>query len=257
MTDGDNFAPALSWVSRIRRTSFVATFHLDERQFIERTHMIPEPFLDAAICVSNSQKLYVSRLVKQNNIKFIPHGIDTRFFVPDISPKSEKSVLCVGTHLRDFNTFARISRQVRIAFPKVVFRVIAPRIHLPRNVDFNGIEIICDISDVELRKYYQDATVVYLPLHDCTANNAVLEAQACGCPIVATRVGGIADYVSEEFTKLVEPGNDSEHVSSLTFFLLAPQETRNKFRTIAREYSLHFDWSKITSSVSEFVKTIK
>lgn len=60
-------------------------------------------------------------------------------------------------------------------------------------------------TDVAL--YYQAADLYLHPALADTFPNAVLEALACGTPVVATAVGGIPEQVTEETGALVPPGN--------------------------------------------------
>ena len=58
--------------------------------------------LDAAIVVGKNQVDYIREHLKINKVAYIPHGIDTEFFVPKITNRKSYKVLFVGQHLRDF-----------------------------------------------------------------------------------------------------------------------------------------------------------
>ncbi len=62
-------------------------------------------------------------------------------------------------------------------------------------------------SHSELPVWYRAADVVVLPSRSEGVPNVLLEAQACGVPIVASRVGGIPEIVSGEPHRLVPAGD--------------------------------------------------
>ncbi len=78
-------------------------------------------------------------------------------------------------------------------------------------------------GDPRLIELYQQANLFCLPTHGDAAPWAVIEAMACGTPVVATRVGGVADLVGhEEGGLLVSPREREELSSAIQRFLDYP-----------------------------------
>ena len=51
-----------------------------------------------------------------------------------------------------------------------------------------------NVSDEKLRDFYQKSYLLLMPMESCSANNSLVEALACGLPVVTTAIGGIEDY---------------------------------------------------------------
>ena len=75
--------------------------------------------------------------------------------------------------------------------------------------------------------FFRQADVFIYPSYHEGMPMAVLEAMACGLPIVATRVGGLPDLVSDGANGvLVEPGQPDQLVDALRRLLSAPELRR-------------------------------
>ena len=60
----------------------------------------------------------------------------------------------------------------------------------------------------ELAQWYRAATVVLTPSHSESFGLVALEAQACGTPVVAARVGGLRTVVSDGYSGVLVDGHD-------------------------------------------------
>ena len=94
--------------------------------------------------------------------------------------------------------------------------------------DLPNVEFFSGISDAKLLSFYQSSSCLLHVAENATANNAVLEAMACGLPIISERLGGIPEYVTAQSSILVEPGNRDAIAAAVDRLLrLAPAPVRN------------------------------
>ena len=72
----------------------------------------------------------------------------------------------------------------------------------------------------DILPFYQNADLLVLPSKFEGTPNVILEAMACGLPIIATKVGGIPEIVSDKCGILVDPENKTELFESVKKLIL-------------------------------------
>ena len=239
-----------------KQLKFCATFHKPPevlRKIIKETSYLKK--LDGVICVGQNQVDFLRNWLDLEHVSYIPHGVDTRFFHPLNKKKLSKNMLFVGQHLRDFemlNTTLPIilAEDKNASIDIILKKEYKEKIKLPNS---NRIRIHSGIGDNQLKTFYQKATFLYLPLLDSTACNSILEALACGLPVLTSNVGGNQAYLNCGGGFLL---SDKDEFSQLALELLKDSDRCDLLSKEARLQALKYDWGNIAADIISFYKKI-
>lgn len=93
--------------------------------------------------------------------------------------------------------------------------------------------------------YYSAAEAVIMPSHYESFGMVALEAMACGTPVIASEVGGLAFLVQDGITGYHFPAEDPEALYEKLVTLIENQALRKKMSAQAVEVAKAYGWEKI------------
>lgn len=99
--------------------------------------------------------------------------------------------------------------------------------------------------------YYSAAEAVVVPSHYESFGMVALEAMACGTPVVASQVGGLAYLVQDGVTGYTVPANDVQALANRLADLLRDKALRDKLGDQAAELAQKFSWEIIAKEIKE------
>jgi len=238
-------------VVRTRHNTFPVAYNLLNR-FLYRW------LIDHLIIVSDSVKEQYARFIEhgvilREQVSTVHSCIDVERFDPDKVDKvkaraslglsSESPVVVVAARLARekghkflLEAFALLKQKFADVVLLVagegnqesVLRSQVKRLGLSKNVRFLGF---CD--DVSL--VFAAADVAVLPSIDCDASSAsIKEAMAMRVPVVATRIGGAAEIISEGVSGLIVPPQDASALAAAIERLLRSASQRARMGSAAR-----------------------
>ena len=184
----------------------------------------------------------------------IATGVDTRFFTPDweraANPKPR--VLYVGS-LRRFKQ-PQFLLTAANRFPEAEFRIAGTgpmAEELKERISSEGlrnVELLGATGAEMLRREYQRADIFLFPSAWEGSPKVILEAAACGLPVIARDSYAPETMVHGETG--FQAGSDEELMESLEL-LLGNAELRRKLGRAGRLHSRHFDWDVIAARWGE------
>lgn len=208
------------------------------------------PDIDAVMLVSSTQRAALAASFPAERTFVIPHGVDTAFFKPGSGESKERVVLTVGSHLRDFETLTAAIDLVLSKDPDVRFVAVGSR---ERGREYEGLDhqrvtYRDKIDDEELLRLYQTSTLAVLPLRAATANNALLEAMACGLPVVATDLEGVREYLGDEAGLVCAP-RDATALGQAMMRILENPALGARMGQAGRARALELDYRKVAQTM--------
>jgi D-inositol-3-phosphate glycosyltransferase len=105
--------------------------------------------------------------------------------------------------------------------------------------------------------YYSAAEVVVMPSHYESFGMVALEAMACGRPVIASEVGGLAYLVRDGETGFTIPDQEPEALCEKISWLLNDRELHATMSRRATEYAQDYAWEKIAKQIVSVYEGIK
>ncbi len=177
--------------------------------------------------------------VAQEKLWYWPNGIDVNYFTPEgrrsLLDDDKIEVIYSGRFERLKGTDVLVEAWKRLpptilsksklilvgsSKPKWDKLIHEAAAGLP-NVEFPG-----PVKRERMLAYYRSVAIYVQPSRYEGFGNSILEAMACGVPIVACNVGGIPDFVSDGVNGLLVPPDDPQALADAIAKLIADPQLR-------------------------------
>ena len=223
---------------------------------------------EAVTAVSPSVAEHAASIGANAPIHFVPNSVDVERFHPaarlDGEPETDQSVLFLGRFSRNKGPQYLVEAIPRVmsAIPEATFAFVgdgplrAPMARRMRELGLDGnVQIHGKVPDVV--PLLQRAGVVVRPSLTEGMPLAVMEAMACGRPILATRVGGTGDLILDgETGMLLEPRNVEALANGLIRVLTDRQHAAAMGRR-AREWAeQQMTWERVSRTYEQIYEEV-
>ncbi|MFN3813767.1 MAG: glycosyltransferase family 4 protein, partial [Aquificaceae bacterium] len=225
-------------------------------------------YVDGVICLSEFQKrAYLEWGVKEEKLIKIPYGIDISKYRP-ISEKKIDRIIFAGATIKEKGIDILID-----AFKKVKSQLPHLELHIYGDSSLWGRKESIEVKDIgiflhgkvgkeEIIKAYSESILCVIPtvpeLYRESLPRSSLEAQACGCPVIGTKSGGLPEtFIDGETGFLLDPLSSQ----SLANTILKALSHRERLRLMSERCIEHikesFLWEKQIEKLEDYILSVK
>lgn len=195
--------------------------------------------MDHVFSLSPYTKQQMDRFVAEEKHSLAYPGIDTTVFFPAEIYAADGPLISVGRFndpRKNFPLLLAAYRDVRqncSASPPLLLVGTPPATSDWKLAELWGltphIQVVGEKSPIELADLYRQASLFVLASDEEGLGIVILEAMACGLPVVSTRSGGPESCVQDGITGYLTPIRDAEIMTKSILSLINEPERRRKF----------------------------
>lgn len=120
-----------------------------------------------------------------------------------------------------------------------------------------GVHFLGSRRQRELPAYYAAADVVVMPSYSESFGMVALEAMACGRPVIASRVGGLAYLVQDGVTGFHVREGSAEEMAARLAELLRETPRLERMGAVARGEAEKYSWEKTAIDLENLFRKLK
>lgn len=236
------------WAQRILNSPARNILAWEEKLIFERAALILTNGGHTAEAVKRTYPAAADR------VRVLIYPVDTAVFHPDPAARSQTPVrpypyLLFTARINDprknMNVLFRAFARVRTRYPdlRLVLTGDAPEPFVRRALEESGVQDAVEFVGYQSRemlvKLYQGAELFVLPSSQEGLCISMLEALACGLPVVSTRCGGPESVIVDGQTGLLVENGNPDALAAGIFRLLDHPGELNAMRRQSAEYAQH------------------
>ena len=220
---------------------------------------------DQIWCYSNSvYESYLNNGVSEEKLFLCPLGVDTDLFKPDKNQQNEKGdkfrIIFVGNiniekgahilldsltsdKIRDCELFILGST------PEYFRPILKKYINI---LEAKNIKVFTQLEHP--LKLLQSSDVFILPSFHDSFGLSVLEAMACGLPVIVTNGVGSSDLVSHNNNGFITQVGSKEEILQKILYLQRDKEAKNSFGLESIRIAKNYDWSLVAKRLTHILE---
>jgi D-inositol-3-phosphate glycosyltransferase len=244
---------------------------------------------DRLVAATSAEMTQLETLYGANpyKITIIPPGVDVSHFYPIPAdeakaylgtPPEEQMILFVG-RIEPLKGVENLMRAIALMRKRGISHEIPHYLAViggdidsdeqKMSVEMARLQRLCDELDIcdlilflgkrsqdILPYYYSAAELLVMPSLYESFGMVALESMACGTPVVASRVGGLAYLVQDGVNGYSVPDGDIEALSERITLLLRDPAHRQDLGRQAVAYAQDYDWEKIARRIANLYREV-
>ena len=205
--------------------------------------------------INRSKYLYKYK----NKIEVIPNGIDTKIYFQKNINKIPNQIFFLSI-LDKYHTYKGLDclikaiKIVKTKIPDIIlivggsgdmiknYKFLAKKLELEKNIEFRGF-----IESNKLIDLYNQSELFVLPSTGIQEGFGIvlLEALACGTPVIATNIVGIAKEIKDNKCGIIIPCNDAKKLAQAIIRIIKNINLQKKMKIKGKLLIQDkYDWSK-------------
>jgi len=206
-----------------------------------------------------------------NKITYISPGVDLNHFNTKVKGKrlSEKSLFFLAqldkTHAhKGLDYLLQAVGVVKSTYPGIhlyvggngdnidYYKSISQKLQIEDNVTFLGF-----VNEEDLPKYYKSVDITILPTYNRAEGYGMVlaEANACGTPIIGSKIGGIPAVIMDNYNGLLVPPKNVEELAKAIERILSNEKLAKALGSNGAKLAKEkWSWDKIAKETEEALK---
>jgi len=260
-------APAV-WIARVRGVPVIVNYRGGEAApFLERSVRWVRPSLAAANLLAVPSD-FLREVFGRHRIEahLLPNIVDLSRFRYAVRRPHDAPHLVVTRNLEaiyDIPTAMRAFARVLSAFPTARLSVagsgpelgnleaLAASLGIAGSVRFAGA-----LGRDQIAALYREADLMLNSSRVDNMPNSVLEAMACGLPVVSTRVGGVPYIVRDGVSALLVDAGDAEAMAAAALRLLRDAELAERLAAAGFVDVQQYTWARVRVRLGELYERV-